>query len=62
MTPGDLIIDESVDMTALVIERFCDFDNRSLYTLLYENGTMSIASDTDDSIKILAPSCKVNTN
>lgn len=62
MTPGDLIIDESVDMTALVIERFCDFDNRSLYTLLYENGTMSIASDTDDSIKILAPSCKVNTS
>lgn len=58
MTLGDLIIDESVGMTALVIERFCDFDNRSLYTLLYENGTLSVASDTDDSIKILVESCK----
>lgn len=58
MTLGDLIMDESVGMTALVIEKFCDFDNRSLYTLLYENGTLSVASDTDDSIKILAESCK----
>ena len=62
MTLGDLIMDESVGMTALVIERFCDFDNRSLYTLLYENGTLSIASDTDDSIKVLAPACKMNNS
>ena len=53
MEIGDLIMDESVNMTALVIEMFHDFDGMNLYTLLYENGTLSVASGSEDSIKVM---------